>query len=115
MVDEALKRKNTPVYSGFIKYFPLAILEVARLSKKGNDQHHPGTPLHWDKSKSTDEPDAQMRHLIDEALFENGLLPETDTDDVLHLTKVAWRGMANLERKLEKKLAMRGGGENKSN
>jgi hypothetical protein len=24
----------------------------------GNEQHHPGTPLHWDRSKSTDEGDA---------------------------------------------------------
>lgn len=109
-MTEAEKRKNTPIYSGFVKYFPLAIEEVARLSKKGNDQHHPGAPLHWDMSKSTDEPDALMRHLTDEAKFENGILGERDTDGVLHLTKVAWRAMANLERKL-RRIAVRAEGK----
>ena len=92
----AEERKGIPVYTGFIKYFPLAILEVARLSKIANDQHSPGEPLHWAKEKSKDEPDAMMRHLIDEANGEH-----FDTDNVRHLTKVAWRAMANLQRTLE--------------
>jgi len=91
------ERKGIPVYSGFIKYFPRAILSVARLSKIANDQHNPGEPLHWAKEKSQDEPDAMMRHLIDDILTDG-----VDTDGVLHLTKVAWRSMANLERELEK-------------
>jgi hypothetical protein len=49
----------------------------------GNDQHHPGTPLHWDKSKSADEMDALIRH---------ALSGEHET--------VAWRAMANLEREI---------------
>ena len=52
------QRKATPVFSGLIAYFPLALAEVARVSQAGNDQHHPGTPLHWDRSKSGDELDA---------------------------------------------------------
>ena len=92
----AEERKGIPVYSGFIKYFPRAILAVARLSKIANDQHNPGEPLHWAKEKSTDEPDAMMRHLIDDVLDE-----KVDTDGIKHLTKVAWRAMANLERTLE--------------
>lgn len=89
-------RKDYPVYSGFIKYFPNAILEVAHLSKIGNDQHNKGEPLHWAKEKSTDEPDALMRHLIDHA---KGIT--YDTDGIAHLVKVAWRAMALLERELE--------------
>ena len=92
---EAERRKGIPVYSGFIKYFPRAILEVARLSKIANDQHNPGTELHWDRNKSGDELDSLCRHMIDD------IFDDLDTDDVLHLTKVAWRGMANLEKKLE--------------
>lgn len=92
----AEERKGIPVYSGFIKYFPRAILEVARLSKVANDQHNPGEPLHWAKEKSTDEPDALMRHLIDDIISD-----EIDTDGIKHLTKVAWRAMALLERRLE--------------
>ena len=93
----AEERKGIPVYSGFIKYFPRAIMAVARLSKVANDQHNPGEPLHWAKEKSQDEPDALMRHLIDDIISD-----KVDSDGILHITKVAWRAMANLERELEK-------------
>jgi hypothetical protein len=91
-------RKDIPIYSGFIKYFPDAIAAVAELSRIGNDQHNPGKPLHWDRSKSGDELDAQMRHVLDEAA---GVAE--DTDGVMHLTKNAWRAMAALQKALEKK------------
>ena len=97
-VDKAQERKDTPVYSGFIKYFPNAIKEVAKCSKAGNDQHHPDKPLHWDMDKSKDELDAMMRHLIDHA---SGI--EFDDCGVSHLSKVAWRAMAMLERTLTNK------------
>ena len=91
-------RKGIPIYSGFVKYFPLAIAAVAELSYIGNSQHNPGESLHWDRSKSTDELDAQMRHLVDVAIEgENA----TDTDNVLHLTKNAWRALAKLQKVLE--------------
>jgi hypothetical protein len=92
----AQERKDIPIYSGFIKYFPLAIAEVARLSKIGNDQHNPGLPLFWDRSKSTDELDAMCRHMVDEA---SGV--PLDTDGVSHKAKVAWRAMADLQKSLE--------------
>ena len=76
-VDKASQRKAMPVFSGVLNYFPDAIREVARCSKAGNDQHHPGTPLHWDRNKSTDELDA------------------------LTSVKVAWRSLANLQKELE--------------
>ena len=82
---DAAARKCIPIYTGFIKYFPDAIVAVAKLSYKGNQQHHPDKELHWDKTKSTDELDAMMRHVIDE---------EWDA--------VAWRALANLQRELEK-------------
>lgn len=80
---DAAERKTYPVYSGFIKYFPHAIAAVSHLSYKGNQQHNNGQHLHWDKSKSSDELDALMRHIIDE-----------------EWEQVAWRAMSNLERKL---------------
>jgi len=95
---DAKARKDIPIYSGFIKYFPDAIAKVAELSRKGNDQHNPGKPLHWDRSKSGDELDALSRHLLDEA----GGVP-VDTDGVLHLTKCAWRAMAALQKAVEAK------------
>lgn len=102
MDKEAQNRKNTPVYSGFIKYFPRAMGEVTRVSKKGNDQHNPGQPLHWAKEKSTDHLDCIARHLTDHA---KGALH--DTDGQLHLAKVAWRAMAALEIYLEENETLR--------
>jgi hypothetical protein len=93
---DAKARKAIPIYSGFIKYFPDAIAAVAELSRIGNDQHNPGKPLFWDRSKSGDELDAQMRHVLDEAA---GVAE--DTDGVMHLTKNAWRAMAALQKALE--------------
>jgi hypothetical protein len=91
-------RKRSPVYEGFIKYFPNAVLEVSRVSLVANEQHNPGEPLHWAMEKSTDEADALIRHLIDHSKGE-----EFDTDGLRHLAKVAWRGMALLERALTSK------------
>jgi hypothetical protein len=81
-----------------MKYFPRAIFAVANLSFVAHEQHNPGTETHWDKSKSRDNLDAQCRHLLDQALEEGG----KDTDEILHLTKNAWRAMAALEIFLEK-------------
>jgi len=99
MTDEALKRKMCPLWSGCLNYFPLALQEIARLSKVGNEQHNPGTPLHWDRAKSGDELDALARHLIDAG--------KLDTDGMRHSTKLAWRALANLEKELE--LGLRSG------
>ncbi len=96
-VSEAQKRKDTPVFSGVLKYFPNALKEISKCSKAGNDQHHPDKPLHWDMDKSKDEYDALTRHLIDHTI------DPMDTDGILHLTKVAWRALAGLERYLTDK------------
>ena len=96
--DKAAKRKATPVYSGFIKYFPNAIKEVAECSMKANRQHNGDEPLHWAMEKSKDELDALMRHLIDHA---SGI--DWDDDNIRHLTKVCWRSLAMLERTLTNK------------
>lgn len=93
----AEERKQRPVFSGVLRYFPDAILEVANTSWAGNEQHHPGTPLHWDRSKSTDELDALARHLI-----QAGTL---DSDGVRHSAKVAWRALANLQKEIENERA----------
>lgn len=91
--DKHKARKATPVFSGFMRYFPLAMAEVARCSQIANEQHNPGTPMHWDRSKSGDELDALARHLIDAGTM--------DDDGIRHSTKVAWRAMANLQKELE--------------
>ena len=90
---DAQERKQIPITTGVLDYFPLAIAEVAKCSKAGNDQHHPGEPLFWDKTKSTDHADCIGRHLIDRGKF--------DTDGQRHSAKLAWRALALLQLELE--------------
>ena len=75
------ERKATPVYSGCVAYFPLALAAVAKVSAEGSKQHHPDAPLHWDRAKSSDELDAMMRHVIDG-----------------DWASVAWRALAHLQK-----------------
>jgi len=89
----AADRKAVPVVSGLLDYFPAALAAVAECSKAGNDQHNPGKPLHWDRSKSGDEADALVRHLFDRGTI--------DTDGIRHSAKVAWRALALLQKELE--------------
>lgn len=91
--EEARYRKERPITTGFLDYFPEACMAVANCSFIGNEQHHAGAPLHWDKSKSQDEADALVRHLV-----QRGNL---DTDGVRHSAKVAWRALALLQREIE--------------
>jgi hypothetical protein len=50
--------------------------------------------LHWDRSKSGDELDALMRHLLEAG--------KIDDDNIRHSAKVAWRALAHLQKELEK-------------
>lgn len=86
-------RKNIPLAEGLLYYFPAALQAVAALSKKGNDQHNPGQPMHWARSKSSDHADCLMRHLMDSGTV--------DTDGIRHSAKVAWRALALLQMELE--------------
>jgi hypothetical protein len=88
------ERKQRPLATGVLDYFPDALMEVAHCSWVGNNQHNPGQPLHWAKEKSTDEPDALLRHLKDRGTI--------DSDGVRHSAKVAWRALAMLQREIEK-------------
>lgn len=86
-------RKQHPIFSGLLKYFPDALMAVSHCSWQGNQQQNPGEHLHWNRSKSGDEKDALMRHLL-----ESGKM---DSDGILHSTKVAWRALGALQKELE--------------
>lgn len=90
-------RKDLPIASGVLRYFPDALAAVAAVSKLGNDQHNPGQPLHWSRGKSDDHEDCLLRHLL-----EAGTL---DSDGALHSAKVAWRALAILQLECEKRAA----------
>jgi hypothetical protein len=87
------ERKAIPLTTGVLDYFPLALAEVARVSKAGNDQHNPGQALHWDRTKSLDHADCIGRHLIDRG--------SRDADGQRHSAKLAWRALALLQTELE--------------
>lgn len=91
--NDAKKRKDIPITTGVLDYFPLAVAEVAKVSKAGNDQHNPGQPLHWDRGKSSDHADCVVRHLV-----ERGTV---DSDGMRHSAKMAWRALALLQEEME--------------
>ena len=91
--NDASGRKSRPVASGVLDYFPDALVAVAHVSWVGNEQHNPGQPLHWDRSKSTDEADAMLRHFLQRGTM--------DTDGVKHSAKMVWRALALLQKEIE--------------
>lgn len=90
---DAAARKALPLVTGVLDYFPDSLLAVAQCSKAGNDQHNPGKPLFWDRSKSGDEADALGRHLLQRGTM--------DKDGVRHSAKLAWRALALLQKEIE--------------
>jgi len=94
MTNNKQERKNTPIFSGVLMYFPDAIAAVAQCSFIANEQHNPGTKMHWDRSKSGDELDALTRHLMEAG--------KVDDDGIRHSTKIAWRALSALQKELEK-------------
>lgn len=90
---DAAERKGLPIVTGVLDYFPLALLEVAKVSKAGNDQHNPGEPLHWARGKSMDQSDTAVRHIMERG--------GVDIDGKRHLAKAAWRILADLQIEME--------------
>jgi len=90
---DAKTRKQHPVGTGVLDYFPDALMAVAHVSFVGNEQHNPGEKLHWAREKSTDESDALIRHFL-----QRGTL---DTDGLRHSAKVCWRALALLQKEIE--------------
>jgi Domain of unknown function (DUF5664) len=99
-IGTAAERKNHPIVTGCLDYFSDALLDVAEVSRIGNEQHNPGEPLHWAKEKSSDEADSLVRHLIDRGT--------RDSDGMRHSAKVAWRALALLQREIEAERSLTG-------
>lgn len=91
-VDSA-KRKEYPLLSGCLRYFPAALAGVAHTSKLGNDKHNPGEPLHHARGKSMDHGDCIIRHLMD--LQDLLAKPTVDSAQALaEASSLAWRALA---------------------
>lgn len=94
-------RKDRPVATGVMDYFPLALAEVANISRLGNQQHNLGdSHLHWERTKSNDHADCIARHLSDRGGY--GL------DGAAHSGNLGWRALALIQEEQEDKLLRNG-------
>lgn len=84
-------RARTPVFEGFIMFFPDAVEAVAEVSVAGNKQYNLGT-LRLVEDFSVDPFNKAMRHMMD---HKRGQV--FDTDKTRHLAKAAWRVMQALQ------------------
>lgn len=91
-------RKNFPITTGVIDYFPDALPEVAKISFSGNLKHNPGQPLHWARGKSMDHADCIARHLIERGGF--------DPEGNRHSAQLVWRALALLQEELEAEMKL---------
>ncbi len=89
-------RKDLPIATGFMDYFPDAMAAVAELSRIANEKHNPGMPMHWSKDKSTDHADCLIRHFM-----QRGTWDTVEGVAILHSTEMAWRAMAILQLEIE--------------
>lgn len=95
------QRKQFPMCTGFVDYFPDAMAAVSHISFNGNEKHNKGQPLHHARGKSMDHPDCNVRHMstrfdADPAYAQDVLAP------VYHLAEHAWRAMALLQETMER-------------
>lgn len=94
----SVQRKEYPIVTGVLDYFPDAVAMVAHVSYAGNQKHNPGQPLHWARGKSSDHLDCIGRHLTERK--------EIETDNIVHMANEAWRSLAELQMMLEQKYGL---------
>lgn len=92
---DSKERKNIPLATGLLDYFPAALAAVANVSFVGNEKHNPGQPLHHARGKSMDHADCIMRHLLERGSVDAGT-------KLRHSAEMAWRALALLQEELEK-------------
>lgn len=92
------ERKDYPLMSGCLKYFPAALAGISNISKKGNDKHNPGEKLHHARGKSMDHGDCILRHLLDVedliAAYNRGNNSVTKEMILTEVSQMAWRALA---------------------
>lgn len=102
------ERKEIPITSGCLAYFPAALAGVARVSKAGNDKHNQGESLHHARGKSMDHADCIVRHLMDVqdllAAYEKFIagpnmphdraIDETQAALLVEASQLCWRALA---------------------
>jgi len=92
--EDSLGRKQTPLITGVMDYFPDAMIYVAKVSWFGNEKHNPGQTLYHNREKSADEADSILRHLLERGTPD----PESGLPASAHM---AWRALSLLQKELE--------------
>lgn len=95
---ESQRRKETPIFTGLICYWPDALEAVASHSYVNNEKHNPGETLHWSRDKSNDHLDSLARHLTDLGKL---TLPLHNPEKIELLKAIVWRGLAELQLTIE--------------
>lgn len=95
---DSQERKNHPMFSGCLKYFPAALAGVSNVSRLGNEKHNPGKPLYHARGKSVDHGDCILRHLTDTedllAALSRGNSEVTSEMILLEVSQLTWRVLA---------------------
>lgn len=97
---DSKERKQYPVFSGCLAYFPAALAQVSKHSFDGNEKHNPGLPLQHARGISGDHEDCLIRHLIDAKEYEAGSIAR-----IGELRAAAWRVLALLQEECELRFA----------
>lgn len=97
------ERKQVAMFTGLMAYFPDALALIARHSKRSNEKHNPGEPLHWARGKSDDQEECVMRHTAAVACD-----PESQDQGQYEIVSRGWRALAALQDWAEKMMAKHG-------
>lgn len=94
-------RKDLPVATGVLEFFPRALAEVAKVSVAGAKQRNSKSLVPPSGEVTTGEhADCLVRHLLDRGTLDN--------DGVRHSAKVAWRALSLLEQEVNDERRTRG-------
>lgn len=94
-------RKDLPVATGVLEFFPAALAEVAKVSVAGAKQRDSDSLVPPSGEVTTGEhADCLVRHLLDRGTL--------DDDGVKHSAKVVWRALAMLEQEIRDERRTRG-------
>jgi hypothetical protein len=88
---DSAARKEVPLLSGCLRYFPAALAGVAKRSHEGNQKHNPGQPMHHAREKSGDHGDTIVRHLVD---LQDCLAAGNELEALREADAICWRALA---------------------
>lgn len=104
--EEVIGAKNDsgklPYFTVLFKQFPLALKEVMKCSKAGNQKYHK-TDKDWQNFSRVDKADTRYKDAMLRHMSEDGQVEDmTEYGGMTHEGAVVWNALADLEIKLRK-------------